>query len=154
MCSGRAEQSDGNHPCNNHKGDCEEHAHGGTQPPRDGTSGCEDGLVPSFVPTTIQPSEILHERFCLAKSRQSRPGSAIPPLRHAPCDDPSHTRVGPGWLACGSRADESRARRARAAILRVHRRFVGRSCVACHDPPCGIYARRAVTWVSGPGRGE
>ena len=69
VCPGRAEQSDGNHPCDNHKGDCKDNAHRGTQTPRDGTSGREDGLVPSFVPTTIQPSEILHERFCLANTK-------------------------------------------------------------------------------------
>jgi hypothetical protein len=71
VCSGRAEQSDGNHPCKNHNGNCEENAHRGTQAPRDGTSGREDGLEPSFVPTTIQPSEILHEHLRLAKIQTS-----------------------------------------------------------------------------------
>ncbi len=62
--------------------------------------------------------------------------------RHAPCDDPSRIRVGPGWPACGWRVDAPRVLRGRAAIPRARRRSVGRSCVACPGRPCGISAER------------
>jgi hypothetical protein len=63
-------------------------------------------------------------------------------MQHAPCDDPSRIRAGPGWPACGWRADVPRALRGRAAIPRARRQSVGRSCVACPGRPCGISAEK------------
>ena len=72
MCAGRPEQSDQNHPRGHYKYEYEDNAHRGTQPPRNATPRREDGFVPSLVPTTIQLSEILHERFCLHSYSQRR----------------------------------------------------------------------------------
>jgi hypothetical protein len=151
MCPGRPKQSDQNHPRCHYKCKCEDNAHRGTQPPRNATPRREDGFVPSLVPTTIQPSEILHERFCLHNPRRATISEKRARffflfwnrMQHAPCDDPSRIRVGPGWPACGWRVDAPRALRGRAAIPRARRRSVGRSCVACPGRPCGISAKIA-----------
>ena len=72
MCACRPEQSDRNHPRGHYKCGYEDNAHRGTQPTRNATPRREDGFVPLLVPTTIRPSEILHERFCLHSHSQRR----------------------------------------------------------------------------------
>ena len=100
VCAGRSEQSDRDHPCGDHKSECEENAHRDAQLPRDRTPGCEDGFVPALVPTAIQPSEILRERFGLKantkpKAPRVRCQGVMPSKRKMaycpPFDDPSHT---------------------------------------------------------------
>ena len=150
MCPGRPKQSDQDYPRCHYKCECEDNAHRGAQPPRNATPRREDGFVPSLLRTTIQPSEILHERFCPHKPRPATLSEkrtrffflSCNRMRHAPCDDLSRISAGPGWPAFGWRVDAPRALRGRATIPRARRRSVGRSCVACPGRPCGISAEK------------
>ena len=147
MCPGRPEQSNRNHLRGHYKCECEDNAHRGAQPPRNATPRRENGFVPSLVPTTIQPSEILHQRFCLHSHDQQRYQKNARVLFSCFGIDAACTLRRPEsytrwtWLARVRMAGNApRALRGRVAIPRARRRSVGRSYVACPGPPCGISA--------------
>jgi hypothetical protein len=147
MCACRPEQSDRNHPRGHYKCEYEGNAHRGTQPTRNATPRREDGFVPLLVPTTIQPSEILHECSYIAIAsdfiRKTRAFFFVLQKVAARTLRRPESYMRWTWLVRVRMAGNAPlALRGRAAIPRARRRSVGRSCVACPGPTCGISAEK------------